>query len=86
MPDWPRASVSIDWAVHQTSRANQWHLSPDIGPVMQEILHRPGWSSNGSLALLLIANSRDTGYRGMYARDAGTDTAPLLHTYYVIAG
>ena len=86
VPNRPRTSASVDWAVHQDSRADQWHWSPDIGPVIQEILDRPGWSTNGSLALLLIANGGDTTYRDMYARDAGTDTAAQLHVYYVPAG
>jgi len=86
VPNRPRTNASVDWAVHQDSRADQWHWSPDIGPVIQEILDRPGWSSDGSLVLLLIAKSGDTRYRDMYARDAGTDTASLLHIYYVPAG
>jgi len=81
----PRTGASVPWAIKDYLPAGRWIWSPDIGDIIQEILDRPGWSSDNSLALLVIAEGDDTQYRDMYARDAGADTAAELYIYYVPA-
>ena len=85
VPHRPRTSASVPWAIEDYVLADEWLWSPDIGDIIQEIFDRSGWSSGNSLALLVMANSGDTQYRDMYARDAGADTAGELYIYYVPA-
>lgn len=72
VPFRPRTSVSVTWVITCT----HWRTwirpeSPDLSPIIQEIVDRPGWADHHALALLLIADSRDrgNGYRDIYAYD-----------------
>ena len=85
VPDRQRTSAGVSWSITEGWHADQWYWSPDIGDVIQEILDRPGWSSDNSLALLLIADSGDTQYRDVYARETGKENAAQLYIYYVPA-
>ncbi|MDX1301628.1 metallophosphoesterase family protein [Photobacterium sp.] len=52
--------------------------TPDIAPIIQEIVDRPGWSSGNALAIIISG----TGYRVAEAFDGEPDAAPLLHVEY----
>ncbi len=74
-----RTSVSVDWnnvppwtAVHDT------YQSPDLAPILQEIVDRAGWSSGNSLAIIITGSGR----RVAESFDAEPDLAPKLHVEY----
>lgn len=73
------ASVSWSPAAWPTiDVANAAQRTPDIKTVIQEIISRPGWASNNSLAIIITGTGRRTAeaYNGVPA------AAPLLHVEY----
>jgi hypothetical protein len=52
--------------------------TPDLFPVLQEIISRPGWASGGALSLLVSG----TGERTAESVDGGAARAPVLHVEY----
>jgi hypothetical protein len=52
--------------------------TPDLTPVVQEIVARPGWSSGNALGFLVTG----TGTRVAESYDAGASKAPALHIEY----
>ena len=68
-PPWP--VVDVAGAAQQT---------PDLAPVIQEIVGRPGWASGN--ALVLIVNG--TGVRTAKSFDGLPAAAPLLHVQFTV--
>ena len=56
--------------------------TPDLAPVLQEIVGRPGWASANALALVITGS----GTRTASATERGPAKAPVLHVEYVPAG
>ena len=56
--------------------------TPDVAPVIQEIVDRPGWRSGNSLALIITG----TGKRVADSYDGDPAGAPLLHVEYTESG
>jgi hypothetical protein len=75
--------ASVAWDIEQDWHADQWVWSPDIAPILQEIVDRPGWRSGNHIAVLILDDSDKGGYRDLCARDAGADKAAVLHIVYV---
>ncbi len=62
VPFRPRTSAFVNWVITCLYwREGTRPTSPDISPVIQEIINRPGWVQHNALALLLIADPRDLG-------------------------
>ena len=82
-----RTSATVPWMIEEYWRENEWHSSPNLAPVIQEITDRPGWTSGNALALLLIADPRTRSfqYQQIHSRDAGRDKAARLYLVYVPA-
>ncbi len=59
-------------------REQETHKSPDLSPLIQEIVSRPGWQSGNSLVFIISG----TGERTASSFDAAPDAAPLLHIVY----
>ncbi|HEY2955735.1 MAG TPA: PKD domain-containing protein [Candidatus Eisenbacteria bacterium] len=57
--------------------ANQ--RTPDLAPVIQEIVNRPGWASGNALAIVVTG----TGHRTAWAYNGSPAQAPLLHVEFV---
>jgi hypothetical protein len=55
--------------------------TPDISPVIQEIVNRPGWSLGNSLAIIISGNGR----RIAEAYNGDQAGAPLLHVEYIVS-
>jgi hypothetical protein len=76
-----KTSAGVTWApgawptVGEAAAAQR---SPDLAPVIQEIVNRPGWTSGNALALLLTG----TGRRTAEAFEGDAPGAPLLHLEY----
>jgi pectate lyase len=56
--------------------------TPDLSPILQEIVDRPGWSSGNALVVILTG----TGKRVAEAFDGDVNGAPLLRVRYLVGG
>ncbi len=54
------------------------YQSPDISPIVQEVVDRSGWSAGNAMAFVITA----TGRRNAYSWDGDPLRAPLLHVEY----
>ena len=52
--------------------------TPDLSPIIQEIVNRSGWGSGGAIAFLITG----TGHRTAVTYDGSAAGAPLLHVEY----
>ncbi len=73
----PRTSVSVTWDditpwIRSSPRAN--YLSPDLSPIVREIIARDDWESGNAMAFLIEGSGRRTAY----AYDHGRENPPLL--------
>jgi hypothetical protein len=69
-------SASVAWNnVPAWSTVGATHQSPDISPVIQEIVNRGGWSSGNALVVIVTGS----GTRVADSHDSSPSTAPLLH-------
>lgn len=62
--------------------SNTWYESPDISGVIQEVVDRPGWSADSSLALILSAEGYATTDRRFWSYDGNPDNAVQLEITY----
>ncbi len=77
-------SASVPWepaAWTRTRDAGPAQQTPDISPIIQEIVSRPGWASGNALVLIVTGS----GKRTAEAYDGVPSAAPLLHVEYVTA-
>src|SRR5262245_25342264 len=74
-------TVDVDWApvpwAAGESGANQ--QTPDLAPLIEAIVRRPGWVSGHALAIIV----KGSGRRTAWAWDGNAPAAPLLHVEYV---
>jgi hypothetical protein len=56
--------------------------TPDLSPVIQEIVDRPGWSSGNALAIIITGS----GKRVAESFNGDANGAPLLHLRYRMDG
>lgn len=79
----PRTTAMVPWSPAPwgvLGEAGPDQQTPDLSPVFQEIVNRPGWARK-SIALIITG----TGHRTAMAQDAGTG-APILHIEVACAG
>ena len=77
----PRTSTSVAWSPPpwvMVSEAGPDQQSPDVSPVVQQIVDRSGWSSGNALVLIITG----TGHRTARAYNYSSSAAPLLHVEY----
>jgi hypothetical protein len=55
--------------------------TPDLKPILQEIVNRPGWSAANAFVLLISGNGGD---RTAVSYDGRSAAAPRLHVEYVV--
>ena len=79
---WPRTAASVNWtppAWTVVGQAGAAQRTPNLAPIVQEIVSRPGWVSGNSLVLIITG----TGHR---AAETFTGNQPagaaLLHVEY----
>jgi hypothetical protein len=71
----------VDWAPEQWNTRGEAGVdqkTPNIAPIIQEIIDRAGWSSGNSL-VIIVANG---GVRSAESFDGNPAAAPLLHVEY----
>jgi hypothetical protein len=79
----PRTVASVPWSPAPwgvLGEVGPYQQTPDLSPVIQEIVNRTGWARK-SLALIITG----TGHRTAMSQDAGTG-APVLHVEVACAG
>ncbi len=77
----PTTAASVDWAPVAWSDRGEAGLdqrTPNLGPIVQEIVDRAGWS-NGSSLVMLVTGS---GERTAESYNGDSDGAALLHVEY----
>jgi hypothetical protein len=73
----PRTSALVGWSnIPLWNTVGTSHLTPNLKPIVQEIVNRAGWRSGNSMALLVNGLA---GRRVAYAYDASAARAPRLH-------
>ena len=65
----PWTTVGITWAAQRT---------PNLAPLIQELVNRPGWASGNAMTVLLTGS----GQRVATAFEGASSGAPLLHIEY----
>lgn len=71
-------SASANWipdAWYTQGEAGPAQRTPDLSAIVQEIVSRPGWSSNNALAFKISGN----GWRNFAAYENGPQSAAVLH-------
>jgi subtilisin family serine protease len=78
-----RASTDWKWTQETPWQANTWYESPDIGPIIQEIVNRPGWSQGNAIVIIYTVDQPSGGDRRFWAYDCGNPslTPQLVITY-----
>jgi len=54
----PQTSASIRWIVDEPWGLWTPHSTPDLSPIVQEIVDRPGWESGNSIAFILLGEDQ----------------------------
>jgi hypothetical protein len=84
----PRTVSTVDWVnippwntVGESGLAQQ---TPDISPIIQEIVNRSGWAAGNNIAIIAQPIPNDTNYgpRTAVSFNASAIQAPLLHIEY----
>jgi hypothetical protein len=77
----PLTAAAVSWsppAWTTVGEAGPDQRTPDIASVIQEIVNRPGWSSDNAMVLIITG----TGERVAESYDGNSAGAPLLHVEY----
>jgi hypothetical protein len=76
-----RTTAAVSWspsAWTTVGEAGSDQRTPDIASVIQEIVNRPGWSSDNAMVLIITG----TGERVAESYDGNSAGAPLLHVEF----
>lgn len=76
-----RTMASVAWTPppwNTVSEAGPDQRTPNLAPILQEIVNRPGWTSGNAIVLLVTGS----GTRTAEAYDGQSGAAPLLHVVY----
>jgi len=71
----PKTSASVPWSVTSTWQFLEWHTTPDIAPLLTEVLAQAGWSWGGSVAVD-VADDGSVGNRRVWAFDRDPRVSP----------
>ena len=77
----PRTTAAVTWApVPWTIIGITWaaQRTPNLAPIIQEVVNRPGWASGNAMTLLITGS----GQRVATAFEGDSSRAPLLHIEY----
>jgi subtilisin family serine protease len=77
-----QASTAWPWTQDAPWTKGTWYESPDIGPIIQEIVRRPDWTSDNALVLVYGVRSRSSSDRAFWSYDGDPAAAPILTITY----
>jgi subtilisin family serine protease len=78
------ASTNWKWTQDEPWIDNTWYESPNIGPIIQEIVNRPGWYTDHALVIIYMVNNASSGSRAFMAADTNPSLAPKLSITYTV--
>jgi hypothetical protein len=81
----PRTAAAVSWSPPAWTTAGEAgpdQRTPNIASVIQEIVNRPGWSSENAMVLIITG----TGERVAESYDGNSAAAPLLHVEFTPGG
>lgn len=79
----PMTTAAVEWQnVPAWDQAGNAHWSPNLAPIVQEIVGRSGWQAGNNLAILITGH----GTRTARSYDGEPNAAPLLTIEYIDAG
>ncbi len=84
-----RTSASVNWSIPAWTVVNSKQNSPDITPIIQEIINRPGWNSGNDLAIIVEPGTgcnSSACQRTAESYDGENANAPLLVIDYDSGG
>ena len=76
----PRTTASVQWSPPAWTKGGARGVNqrtPDITPILQEVVHRPGWLAGNALAVIITGSGRRV------AESIEGNAAPLLHLEWV---
>ncbi|MCH8839671.1 MAG: LamG domain-containing protein [Planctomycetes bacterium] len=80
----PMTDAFVDWTNVENWVNNQWHDSPDLSAIIQEIVDRSGWADGNDLVILIRSNDLN-GKRQSFSHDDNGTKAAKLHVEYVVS-
>lgn len=78
----PTTSATATWQPTPWQTTNERHTSPDLAPIINEIVGRPDWDQGNALALIISG----TGERTAESWNGERSAAPRLHLTWTIGG
>ena len=77
-------SAQVDWDI--SSWVNGINTSVDFSSVIQEIVNRPGWSTNNAINILIKDDGSTTGAHINIYQNSGSSATPKLNVTYSTGG
>ena len=80
----PMTTAAVDWSNVEDWDKNQWHDTPDLSAIIQEIVDRGGWVDGNNLVILVRSDDLN-GNRLAFSHDDNGTKAAKLHIEYTTA-
>lgn len=74
----PRTTAAVTWSPAVWSTVGAGQRTPNLAPIIQEMVNRPGWASNNAMTLLISGS----GQRVARSFEGSSSGAPRLHIEY----
>lgn len=76
-----RTESAVEWSdVPTWSAEKEWHTSPNLAPILQEIVGQTNWRSGNPVAFIITGD----GKRAATSYDGSADAAPVLVIEYTL--
>jgi hypothetical protein len=76
-----RTKAQVKWAVENWTTVGQKSKTPDLAPILQELVSQAGWASGNAIVLIFSDDKSNpsTGIRGADAYEDSATTCAVLH-------
>jgi len=83
-----RTSASVDWSIPTIPAYGQRFSTPDLAPMLDEIIHRPGWYAGSALSILVDSTTSTQNYLDVWAwdRSLGPELSAIINICYLPGG
>jgi len=78
--------AAVDWSSVESWSKNQWHNTPDLSAIIQEVVSRTGWSDGNDIVILIRSDDLNGKRLAFSHENAGGNKAAKLHVEYVVDG
>ena len=76
-------AANVDWTGIEAWTKNETYYTPDISPILKEIIGRSDWEKGKSIVIFWKDNgSSQNAFRRPYSYEGNSDYAPILHIEY----